>query len=748
MIKKDGKQIGGMFLSPNMIEDPALAIPYLKANVEMGYVSIIILVRHQRRTVLDRRVHDAVGEIVRLGHELGLKVMLDTDHCWWGAEFVERHPEAATWVIVPVEASVLAGKFEFRANVPSVPGQTLFEELAAVFELHKGVYRRIAPARVTAKAMPFSHPRTGIVVQGQIKGLSSAELVFYVAMKNYGTADVAHPQYLQAQNDILDAYADIPLDGFTWDEPGKGLGDMAFYKAGAGFFDFFQARNGYDLKAKLICLDHLDGTAEAVKVRHDYCDSLVEMNYLAQKKHNDYARQRFGQDLIFGTHNTWSGYGPDLVAGVIDYFRLGKNLTAAWTDGGWQFELKYSLHYFMLAEGLKKELERRDAFYNDWGTVPVAGEELRLVSRLKMLFHINWFNHCISEFSEDLLNFALEPLKTVATEQAGNLDHFDGLVGDTFYPHTDVAMLYNWPTLAVYPRWLTRSFYTFTANASLHLVDRGLYAAIMSGEGLCSATITKGKCFTVNGLSYRVLVVPYAGAVPAKVYAKIKAIYQAGIPVVVVGPPPEFTVEAGQAIGADFARQVGMKPIPFAQYTKVFSRQGALPGIHEWEPSWIDVAYPVECTSAKPVMDREGRLAYVKAAKAPLYYMPGPDPREDLVNLLASLVRPPVDFFADDAYCRVFPHRKDPRQNVIVAVAKGHAASFGLTPDRYGGATHPPAKARHMKVVARLKGGELTLKGGTWAAVRVTGTRVEEILGDCPEVLWNGKRIEKSGRVR
>jgi len=56
------------------------------------------------------------------------------------------------------------------------------------------------------------------------------------------------------------------------------------------------------------------------------------MNFIAQERHNRYAKKIFGKHLIFGTHQTWSGIPTDLAGGVMDYFHLGKVLTAAWTD--------------------------------------------------------------------------------------------------------------------------------------------------------------------------------------------------------------------------------------------------------------------------------------------------------------------------------------------------------------------------------------------------------------------------------
>ena len=746
------RQLSGFPLSPLLIEQPELARPYLEQTARMGHFATILFIRHMHRNVLDRRVHDAVSEVVRMGHELGLKVVLDTDHYCWGGEFVETHPEAALWAIIPVEAFVQDGRFEFCVNFPGMAGLTLFEEISAVFCPDGSNYRGLPPQDMQVDWMHIFAPKCGLRLKGWIPDSVSGNLVFYVAVKSLGLADVAHPEYLKAQEAMLDAYADIPLDGFGWDEPGKGMEELTCYKAGAGFLGFFQQINGYDLRSQLIYLDHLDGTPKSVQVRHDYYRTLVEMNLIAQRRHNDYAKELFGPNLILGTHHTWSGYSPDLAGGVIDYFKLGQVLTAAWTDGGWSLEVKYSLHNFMLAEGLKKELGFRDAYYNDWGLQFPEVEDMRLANRLKMLFHVNWFNSCgnegdasgsmgVENAPDKLLGFARVPEKSMAQQDVTNLNRFDQMVGDDFYAHTDVALLYNWQTLAVYPKWLIRAFYTGFTNMSLHLVDQGLYAAIMSGDGLLKAQIGKGS-FTVNDLTYRVLVLPYAGAMAEAVYQKVMAICEAGVPVIAVGPPPEFLLETGRNIGEDFAGRVGIKPVSFQEYANVFAQQAGLPAINAWEPSWLDVCYPLVGTGAKMVCDIEGHLSYVKAADRPLYYMPAPDPREDLVNLVASLVHSPAQVFAEDCYYRFFLPKQGGGTRVVVAVAKGHAASFAMAPDSYGAALRPPVKRRALKALFRFQEGELVLEGGTWAAVRLDGERVVEFIGDCPEVCWNGNKVE------
>lgn len=740
MTKKNvGRQIGGIFLSPDWIDNPELAKPFVRQIADMGYSSMIIFVRHQRRTVLDKQVHDAIKKITSFGHSCGLPILLDTDHCWWGPIFTEMHPETAMWAIRQVESTVHEGQFEFRAVFPRMPGQIYMQELSAVFIPEKDGYRFVEGKGIRTEAMSVAVPSPALVIKGQLPGKYTGKAVFYVALKTCGVVDVAHPRYLRGQEELLSTYRDIPLNGFTWDEPGKGLGDMSTFKAGAGFMALFKKLNGYELRPNLIYLDHLDGSAKAAKIRCDYYRTLVEMNYVAQKRHNDYATKIFGKNLIFGTHQTWSGFPTDLVAGCIDYFKLGKVLTAAWTDGGWSLESKYPVHNFMLAEGIKKELGFRDAYYNDWGQGHPAVGNMHFANRLKMLFHVNWFNHCISTYSEDLINFTQEPVRSAAKEDTINLDRFDNMLGDRLSPYTDVAYLYSWETMAATPKWMTRVFYTCIVNNSLHLVDKGLYAAIMGVESIRRAKIGKG-CFQTGGFTYRVLIVPYANVLPDDVYAKITRMSEAGVPVIFVGPPPEFTSEKGREIRGDFAARVGFKPITLQDYTAAFAEKGAMPGIHDWEPSWLDVTYPLQATTGKKVFDIEGCLSYVQSDSLPLYYMPQADPREDLALLVSQFSKPVAETFAEGTYCRFFTDKQGSGEIVVLAVAKGNITSYGLALDRYGMEARPPVKPHEIKALFRLPHGELVIKGGTWCAVHLDNERLVRSIGDSKSITWNMKK--------
>ena len=720
------KQLAGANISPDWVEDPSRAAPYVKEVAEHSYQTLLLFVRYQKRTVADPAVRDAVRELVSVCHRHGLKAMLDTDPTWWAAVTVERHPEAALHVVTSVEATCRSGVFSFNAPlslIDGVPGTTLFSGIPAAFRPTVDGFVRVPNGDL---AWNWTNTNEGVVITGNVKDKYDGKLVFYVEFKAFALADLAHPAYLKAQQELLDMYHGIPLDGLGWDEPGKCMGSLSTFKTGEGFTKFFQTQNGYSLADHLIWLDHGDGTAKAVKVRCDYYRTLSEMNYLAQKEHNDYASRLLGKNLMFGTHQTWAGVPRDLAGGVMDYFKLGQVSTAAWTDGSWDCApLKYQAYNFTLAESLKKELGRRDAYYNDYGAHVPAVENMRFANRFKMLYHINWWNIWFSDSAENILTYRQEPLRAFAKQDVANLDTFDAFVDDRFFPQTDVAILYAWESIAACPKWLADSYYMMFLNLSLCLADSGLFGAEVSTDGIGNATIEKGT-FAVSGHRYRLLVVPYGVVLSHSVYRKIMQMCAAGVPVFFLGPPPAYEVETGNDIAATFAEAAGFKPFSFAEYTTLKN---------EWVPARSDFVYPVSITSGKAVNDREGRIIAVRSPKLPLWYMPGLDPREDLINCIAPFARSPAEVFAEGTYYRFFTDAARDDVVIVVAIAKGHVAGSDLSPADLG-SNRAALKEHAVKALFRFPEGELTVRGGSWVAVCLEQGRVTSRIGDCPDVRW------------
>lgn len=777
------KQYAGLLLSPDWISKPAQARPYVKAVAADGYGAAILFSRHAKATLFDRTVHDAVKVIVRQGHALGLKMLLDDDPKWWGEVCAERHPEAAMQVIQPVEAQVVAGgAFEVHAPIPRMgKGQIVFDNLAAAFTVRDGQYRPLPPSRLRVTCANMgSHPRWDLLVRGTVIGNYAGPLVLYPVFRSFGWPDMAHPHYLRMQKELIDLYADVPLDGFSWDEPGAGKQTVGGYKTGAGFERLFRRLCGYELRPSLIWLDHGDGTERAVRIRHDYYRALAEMHMRAQGVHNRYARRCSKRELAFGTHQTFSGIPLDLGNGAMDYFRWGQVLTAAWTDGSWDFLPRNLIFHLMLADGLRKELGLRDAYYNDWTAALPAVENMRFATRCKLLFHVNWFNIFFSPFNEGEASPLSEPLHAASRREAANLDRFDAFLGGPFRPRGDVAMLYAWEGIATAPLRVSRAYFCAIQNAALCLTDRNIATDILSPASLARGRIeaepdgddavspvsaatagadlregprprgpSRVAGFAVNGQRYRAIIVPYPHALPAAAYARLMAIVAAGIPVIVFGLPPEFALEAkgGRCIREDFARRVGFQPFGHGDFLASAMAQGRVPGAEDWEPGWLDAVFPVAVTTGRETRDREGRPLFIRASAAPLYYMPVADPRDDLCNLVETVVSAEAGAFAERTYYRFFIDAPEARRRVLVVAAKGYVSGDVCETDesiaRLGG-KRQPVKTSGLKALFRLEEGTLTVQGGTWCAVKFEGNAPAESISDGACVLWNGTPLREA----
>ena len=740
-------QYAGLCLSPDWIRDPDIALPYLRAVADDGYRGLFIFLRHMKLSLFEVPVHDAIKDIVAAGQRLGLTMFLDDDPKWWGEVCAERHAEATMRVIQPVEAKVLAGTFEIHVPIPGMgKGQVLFDRLAAAFVPRDGTYRPLPLSKLRFEWTNMGgRPRWSVCIRGTVPGAYQGPLVLYPVFRSFGWIDMAHPCYLKMQKELVDFYAGIPLDGFGWDEPGAGKSTVGGYKTGVGFERLFRRLCGYELAPNLIYLDHCDGTEKAVGVRYDYYRALAEMHYRAQQAHNQYARRRAGRDLVFGSHQTFSGVPLDLGNGAMDYFRWGKVLTAAWTDGSWDFLPRNLIFHLMLADGIRKELGLRDAYYNDWTASLPAVENMRFATRCKMLFHVNWFNIFFSDFNEGEASPMSEPLHSASRREAANLDRFDAFLGGHFRPRGDVAMLYSWEGIATAPLRVSRSYFAAIQNAALCLTDRNIGTDILSPASLARGRISKDG-FAVNGQRYKAIVVPYPHALPETAYEALLKIAAAGIPVIVFGLPPQFALgEPGtRKVGDDFAKRVGFRPFGHQDFLDACAAQGPLAGSEDWEPGWMDAVFPVSVTNGRETRDREGRPLCVSSPKGSLHYMPVADPRDDLCALVESLIEPAGQAFAERTYYRFFVDVKDPMRQVLVLAAKGYVSGDVCETDETinrTGRKRQPVKPSAVKALFRLDGGTLIVTGGTWCAVKFADGIPIVSLGDGGEVRWNAVRV-------
>ena len=707
-----GKQVAGFVYSPHWVTNPELIEEYVKLMKGFGFSLLIGFVRHMRENVLTPAVHDAVKKSAAIIHRHGLKFVLDTDPTWWGQELVERHPEAAMWMMKKAVTIAEDGNFSFELPFPLPQPyhgqQHIFHEITSLYKMRAGRATRL-PARLFTYEWQHrgKNPKMTTLIAGKLKEKYSGQLIAYCALRDFYHADAAHPRYLEAQRQLVNMYKDVPLDGMGWDEPGKVLGDIG-YKAGEGFFDFFRKRNGYDLKNELIYLDELNATVQAVKVRLDYYDTLSEMNFIAQDQHNRLAKKLFGKDIFLGTHQTWCGISGDLTAGMADYYRLGKVLSAAFVDTFWCCRPSNVSYNYLLGDGIRKELGFTDAYSNDWDRNSNVIARMQFYNRFKMLFNINWFGIWFSDYPEGEVNFRLPPIRDAVAPDVKKLDVFNRFISDDWYAQTDIAMWHGWEGIAYLPKLYIYSYSLFLENFSQGLVERGLYADFISTGAIDRVSIGKGV-FTIDGRQYRVLIMPYAAVLPEKVYRKIMEMARRGVSVIFIGVPPQFSSDTGKSLYADFGDKVGFLPITLERYTSDYQRK--YPTI---ESSVLDYHYPVKLTCGAAGRNEEDEIAYVKSPARQLYYFPVLDTWEEQFELIEPLVIHQVTGYSHRGYFRVYKNNRKPNELIIVAVSRMRSS---------------------LKSVFRIGDDRLlSVEGGTWCAIRLVDRRVVQWIGDAESV--------------
>jgi hypothetical protein len=733
------KQMAGGYLSPDWAVNPDEAEPYLKQAAEAGFLGYILFVRHMKQSITEPRVVKAVARITEIAHRHGLKLLLDTETTWWAANLVEAHPEAALWRICPMQAKARKGHVRVGLEKPKKSQITRYEEVSAVYIQSEGEWKRVPADGFTADwqgNMLDALDGHGLTIEVKLSEAYTGPIRLYISISQKDWIDFAHPAYHEMMKSILDSYAHIPLDGVTWDEPGKGHDSLKAFAAGEGLLKLFEDTHGYDLREKLIYLDLYDGTAEAVRVRTDYFQALSDMHYNGQKFHNDYAKKLWGDDIILGTHQTYSGLPLDLGCGVMDHFRLGEVLSAAWTDGGISFERKIHIFPLMLADSIKKELKLRDAYYNDWFLQPWM-EQILWFNRLKTLWHINTFAHVYSEPLEYHVNMRWPEFSKPFEADIKLQDSVDTFIGEQ-YSDTDIAIWYGWEGYAALPKWGARAVYTFFMNTSLLLTDTGLFGDYVSNKGLAGATVEDGRMI-INDQPYKVVIIPYAHALPEEIYTKLIDAAKQGVKVVFVGPPPEFSLKnriegkATAATALDFCKTIGVEDVTFADFEDVINERDVVIDSDSCEPTHLEILCPVELTTATAMRDVLGAITVVKAADSDLYWLPSLDPRDDLSNLIAPWCEGKVEVFSRNAYHRTFSSDKAADDFVLVLAPREGMPGWGIIPEALvnrRASLRPPNKPLIMDALVKLGDKQWRVTGGAWCALRIQNGEIVESLAD------------------
>lgn len=644
------RQTIGLFFTPDLLHNPKDMEEAISAAAENNFGIIIGFARHMTHNLFDRDVHDAVKAAAEYSRRCGLKFVMDMDWAHWGGSFAEKNTDMAMWFIATAETICMNGRFDVTIPYQRLGGPAKVSEICAVY----GFDERNRPAllgereyelRQESFSAEYSFPsmddeqefspsrkRDGgyyLRLSGAVKDPAVRRVRFYVGMESYKYPDVANPAYLKAQSELLHMYEDVPLDGVAWTEPGKGS-SFNGYKAGRGFLDFFKLKCGYDLRGRLLGLDSgMD--AQAVQTRRDYYNMLNEMNCHAQYLFNEEARRIFGKDIFIGTHHTFSGMAIDLRCGCLDYFKLGKLLTAAFTDTGWDVTPhSETVFHYVLADSLRKELGKSSGYVNDWSRIPHVSW-YDYYTRLKMIYRLDWRMILLGRYTEGHPAFPWDRHWRCVGENAGRLESFAGFIGRNNNPQSEMAVWHSWESLAcleVSRLHHVRLWMTCNYNLSEEALKCSRHYEYVSTEAIEGAEVGSGM-IRMPGGSYRRLVLPYAVVMTKGMWNRILACVKAGVEIIFVGPPPLRLSDSGDDISVEFCKLCGVQATDFAQYDSWLKAHKPVPGFGEWEPEKADFSFPVvPLAGTETLADDDGGIIGVRNTKGCVTWLTALDPRE------------------------------------------------------------------------------------------------------------------------
>ena len=731
--KRRDFQVMGYTLNEPALLRPETALDVIDLLAREQYDAVRVFLRQTNFSHRSPQVIEVVAAMVERAHRAGLRVALDCEPHYPVAarDMGQQFPEAMGERLVRVACRPVDGHFRLHIPAPITLAPSplfggveaafvrrgdevhLLEEFA--FDLHSVVEAYDDGYTVAEVDMRMDKPGLGKLVfhlVGRLPGAAPDELIVYAHLTDHGLTDFWAEGFHQYYDELLECYRDVPLDGVGWDEPAEHV-FWDVYAHGRSFAAAFERLNGYALRERLYLLDEPETSPEAMEVRLDYYRTLNEGVYEAQRRLVEKARELFGPDLLFGTHHTWMGEGTanDYRAGAGDYFRLNQNMDAGYTDNCWWDDGSVCYTY-VLASSLGRLTPSGAAECNTWHWTP-TNALVDYYSRFMSLMRINWFNIFCGDCT-DMVKYPDHYTWDRATECMRRNRRFLQLLGEA-RPVADVAVWHGWEgAMAINRAEWASAHKAFLINTSEQFVHRNLAFDFVDSDLLAQANVSNGTLETALG-SYRVLIMPYATAMPDAVWRNCVNFAETGGLVVFVGPPPAQTIE-GDSLSEEFARRLGMSALPLDTFLGHVESVCDLPSER---PAQLDITYPLQPDGGQALTSAEDELHGVVGPGGNLVYLSDLDPRHRLVDVVESRITPPVVCHSDSILWRLY---RDGQRDVLMLIARRH---------------------RQMRGLVQFSGEELEISQGVLALVESREGGIE-VHGD--NVEWTLRGAATSGK--
>ena len=307
-------------------------LEFIKENMSVNYV--VVSVRNGVQLQNLQQCHGVMQELVARAHELGLKVALHfTDSKgFYNSIFQTNNIPAVDQVELfpipdPKKAAALVNDVELVTDENGFAEYTftpqwarkkimpIYSEIVRAYAFDKtadGFYAPDSLCEVTDRIV-ITESRTHQMSFEIDLGKEQANRNVFVMVAQYYN----YPSMAEAWGEmkgLIDAYADIPLDGVQLDEYGylflntADLGsDFRGRHYSVGMSRYYRNELGQELERLLFDMRYAPQGEEAVRIRaiNTYFETLRVFPLEVEKKVYAYAKERFGDQAYVNCHNTF-----------------------------------------------------------------------------------------------------------------------------------------------------------------------------------------------------------------------------------------------------------------------------------------------------------------------------------------------------------------------------------------------------------------------------------------------------------
>jgi len=308
-------------------EDLDLARTRIDEFADRGAFShLVVTMRTRERQITDADVHDAIGELARYAANRGLRVVLDVCVRLARRQYHARYPDEQQEMVILEEAEVPhAGAVHCRVEPEDLGDHMTGNRRLAyvpisgglarawVYRTRNGEVRPDTVRDVTSACEVETVGAEGVSVRVPEGVASEGDTVCVGASFTHLSPAVFAPHLLMFQDEILEAYRDLPLAGAAKDEWGfpptrqRMVAHRAFWYSRFYAEAYTSATDGSDLldDTLLMAVPHAGRHRARCRAINVYRELSLKRNAGIESHFYGGVKRAFGPEAFVAKHPTW-----------------------------------------------------------------------------------------------------------------------------------------------------------------------------------------------------------------------------------------------------------------------------------------------------------------------------------------------------------------------------------------------------------------------------------------------------------